>query len=1653
MAKAKNPWELLQEQQVEGLPAKRVEALRKPLRGVRVLAGTLDGSLVADEWHRGSAQRGRKLQDVLHMLSAKVRREMFEAAFPGMGTAMETAWLSHVRRPVSEATYHESGTPFRAPGNEQLLAAGRTEWFMGVCDGLARYDATPTWLAEWIGHLGDWNLDLAWLLAGVLDTPGEPADECLGILRASAAGEHAIGEPSKPVIAAMMICERREAWAIVEGLLRAAKREEGLRQSILEAADAAHPGMFRRLLRVILDENLVRFSSVVRAADVWFGLQWDSMSSRLVHEQIGLVLEYLEDPGAREAALRSSDGNAAYLALWATAFDDLDEAAEKAGQLLKHDRSEMRFAAVHLLVKSERPHLMPLIVGALGDADLRVAVRAADYFRIVPPELVARRAAFGPLEALFERVRAEKPGRLKEIIWPWTSRKVGPPEIGTALVRMADSETAERLVEHLALLEPSDRATVAEYLGRVTREDDEGEEGAPAGGSDPAGPAQVTARARAALVELLGDSADEVRRAAFRGLSGRPVEADEAAKIESLMDRKNSALRTSGLGRLAEQTDAAALASAERLLGDRNAERRRAGAELLESLARTGRGRERISAFLDTEAGRLIESDKRARIGAMCDEGSLPRLGNCLGLIDVAAICPALPVVDRGYAEITGAAVRLVLSLEKLIEANKELPVPEAEGEEESTLGAAYPWRFRRGDDGMLFAELWRSWNAGRGPDLRDPDGCELTRALLALQLLVDQESWPRGFRHLTGTGRSKLRYKDHVEVVLNWLLHRELRGDGWPGPILDSMETAIARGNILASWDEFEDPPEMAGTTLELPFVWFESALREIRRGALSDGVSLRLWRLYRAVDAWGAREWSPRQVAALERTSRGEWSGASDKAVIPRPGADTVLAAARLGEAGEADLVYHMVHAHPGESWADRGFVTLTHPAHLLEHSPPAWVPGVVRRVVDRIVELELRRGDAVTETTKPATRLERSGGARTALEALARLRDAKLARTGVRWKDDRCGMLSRLILNSRPAEGDTVAAFTAAAAEMSVSEDRLIELAVYAPRWAGHVEGMLKWEGLVDGVWWIHAHTKDDNWRLEPEEQEAREASIAERTPIAADELQDGAVDVAWFGRVYGALGKARWERVYAAAKYACGGAGHKRAQLFADAMLGRTKEKELIARINAKRHQDSIRALGLIPLKSGSKGAVLARYRVMQEVRRTSRKHGGSMLQASEKRAVEIGMENLARTAGYPDPVRLQWAMEREEVADLEKGPVTVKSGPVSVTLAIDDHGAPELTVTKEGKRLASVPPKVKKEPKVAALAERVKQIRQQGSRMRSSLELAMCRGDRFTGGELLELMKHPVLRPMLERLVFVGGKLAGYPDKGGRVLRSHDGSLEPLKAADELRLAHPYDLLRTKAWSRWQRECFDSERVQPFKQVFRELYTLTEREKGQELRSTRYAGHQVQPRQALALLGGRGWVARPEEGVFRTFHAERLTAWLEFDEAFYTPAEVEGLTLEAVRFSAAGTDEPVKLAAVPARLFSEVMRDVDLVVSVAHRGGVDPEASESTVESRASLLRETCRLLKLGNVRVEGTRALVKGSLSDYSVHLGSATVQMMPGGSIWIVPVHAQHRGRLFLPFADQDPKTAEVISKVLLLARDEEIKDPAIREQIAAKR
>lgn len=644
----------------------------------------------------------------------------------------------------------------------------------------------------------------------------------------------------------------------------------------------------------------------------------------------------------------------------------------------------------------------------------------------------------------------------------------------------------------------------------------------------------------------------------------------------------------------------------------------------------------------------------------------------------------------------------------------------------------------------------------------------------------------------------------------------------------------------------------------------------------------------------------------------------------------------------------------------------------------------------------------------------------------------------------------MFSHLIRNSYPIETDTKEEFALQAHIHNIPESRLIELAIYAPQWADFVQHATGWDHLSDAIWWLYAHTKDRQWGMEIGTREQWATRIGEYTPLSANDLMDGAVDVVWFQQMYSQIGKERWERLYDAALYTSGGIGHGRARLFSDAMLGKVTVEKVIERIFKKRNQDSVRALGLIPLdlKKDRSTQVLIRYEAMQEFLRTGKKFG-SQRRASEKLAVSVGMQNLARTAGYTDPQRLEWAMEVEAISDLSAGAIRVQSGDYQVALTINEIGEPNLVFHKNDKLIKTLPPAIKKVECISEILQRKQQLERQVSRMRLSLEQAMSRGDMFSVTELKTLFRHPVLKVMIEQLVFVSTNFMGYPFNSGSELIDYAGEKYSLSDVEQVRIAHPLDLLIGKHWHHWQHECFITERIQPFKQIFRELYVLTSAEKQDGDVSRRYEGQQINPRQAAALFSSRGWVIDSSFGVQKTFHQEGISARVGFLYGAFTPIEVEGSTLEGISFTRRGQWRNSNLDEIPPRIFSEVMRDLDLVVSVAHAGGVDPETSSSSIEARAALIRETTNLLNMNNIRVSERHVVIDGKLANYNVNLGSGIVHKQPGGALCIIPVHSQHRGRIFLPFADNDPKTAEIVSKVIMLAKDDQIKDPTILEQI----
>ena len=105
--------------------------------------------------------------------------------------------------------------------------------------------------------------------------------------------------------------------------------------------------------------------------------------------------------------------------------------------------------------------------------------------------------------------------------------------------------------------------------------------------------------------------------------------------------------------------------------------------------------------------------------------------------------------------------------------------------------------------------------------------------------------------------------------------------------------------------------------------------------------------------------------------------------------------------------------------------------------------------------------------------------------------------------------------------------------------------------------------------------------------------------------------------------------------------------------------------------------------------------------------------------------------------------------------------------------------------------------------------------------------------------------------------------------------------------------------------------------------------------------------------------------------------------------------------------------------------------------------------KQAIQLLKAIVEFNCKLFKLKNVTFTENHALIKGERAEYSIHLGSGLIHQKAGSAINVLPVHSQHRGRVFLPFIDDDPKTAEIMAKVLLFAQDDKIKDVFILEQI----
>jgi hypothetical protein len=450
------------------------------------------------------------------------------------------------------------------------------------------------------------------------------------------------------------------------------------------------------------------------------------------------------------------------------------------------------------------------------------------------------------------------------------------------------------------------------------------------------------------------------------------------------------------------------------------------------------------------------------------------------------------------------------------------------------------------------------------------------------------------------------------------------------------------------------------------------------------------------------------------------------------------------------------------------------------------------------------------------------------------------------------------------------------------------------------------------------------------------------------------------------------------------------------------------------------------------------------------------------------------------------------------------------GDCEARLTISHEGA-SLTWSREGKALRSIPAHVKTEHAelLKDLNHSVKEIGGQIAAQRSRLERQLiaegtCSMERWKPWYL----DHPLVSHFSTRLIWEfqeDGETRTGTCWQGELVDWAGHAFEPSQQA-RVRMWHPIrsDVQTILSWRCWLE---DHQVRQPFKQAHREVYLLTDAERETETYSNRFASHIIRQHQFASLCRERGWkfkvmgdwdshntpsldlaqynlqarfdVESPEDGddestsghgIYLAIRTGRVTfARLEAPKPNPGDTGPFGLPLPR-KFRGLQRRAPLRLAEVPALVFSEVMRDCDLFVGVTSIG-TDPAWNRdhpddphlpywqtfafgdltAASEHRRTVLESLLPKLAIRDrCRLDGRFLVVSGDLHVYRIHIGSANVLMEPGSRyLCIVQGPGDTAANLPLPF-EGDRILGLVLSKALLLVNDTRIKDPAIARQLS---
>jgi hypothetical protein len=414
----------------------------------------------------------------------------------------------------------------------------------------------------------------------------------------------------------------------------------------------------------------------------------------------------------------------------------------------------------------------------------------------------------------------------------------------------------------------------------------------------------------------------------------------------------------------------------------------------------------------------------------------------------------------------------------------------------------------------------------------------------------------------------------------------------------------------------------------------------------------------------------------------------------------------------------------------------------------------------------------------------------------------------------------------------------------------------------------------------------------------------------------------------------------------------------------------------------------------------------------------------------------------------------------------------------------------------GKLLKSVPAHIRKAfpKKVRLITSLAKEIEQSYYSQRARVESAfLSPRDIPLAHWQRYFVDHPLLGFLGRKLIWVfsdaqGWERAGIWTENG--VRDSGGKMVNLARAKRVRLWHPLSYSASEV-QRWRARVFTSGIRQPFRQAFREFYQVTEEERQSRLYSNRFAGALLRQHQFAGLCRARGWSYELMGSGFdgANVPSKNLDHW-NMQAEFYVDlppdrpmalrrasiAEQSGAGInifigsDQVRFYRERHEIPID--EVPAIVYSEIMRDVDLFTTVCAVGddetwsdqgdrgtGVFSHRLNSRDFSVVTTLRSEMLSRVLPHTTIAARCELTKGTL-EIRGQLGTYRIQLAWGGALfetdtvtrWLkIPQKLLDAVPLDLAAVpiDLDPRTEMILRKAHILADDWKIDSPELVRQL----